>query len=113
MPRVSRRTVEDTQTQRALDSQRSAVNETVKAPIVNGKHISDTVLYDGDVVKIRHGLSGPFKGWVVTDLTGAASTGRIERVLEDASSNTPNVREELWLKATDWGADITVRLWVY
>ena len=81
-------------------------------PIVNGVVIEDVRLTAGVTTRINHGLGRKLTGWILVDLQGASTTGRIERDPGTAVAPEPTA-EQLWLKATGWGATITVSLWVF
>jgi hypothetical protein len=133
---VARRQVSDPDTQRALDEIRARLDEVTRlrepprAPnarrggnllsaraeasgVPNTRHIGDTALANAVIVKLKHGLGRRLRGWIVTDLRGPSTSGRIERILDDALSTDADDGEDLWLKATGWGATITVRVLVY
>ena len=94
---------------RAFDDVREAVASLESLPVLSGRLIEGVDLADAETRRILHGLNRRVRGWIRTDLTGAVSTGRIERVVDPGA----NLNRELWLKATGWGATITVSLWVF
>ncbi len=75
--------------------------------ILRGRRVPDIALANATNVDIRHGLGRPVKGWIMCDLTGATAAGVITRgaVLDE--------RTFLRLRAINYGATITVSLWVF
>lgn len=133
--RVGRVEVEGDATQRSLDRVRYAIdglmrpadparkntpkrggdqgtNRATAIGLSGARHIADTALANASVVRLKHGLGSKLRGWMVTDLRGASTSGRVERVLTDGTG-TADDGEDLWLKATGWGATITVRVTVF
>lgn len=98
--------------ERAIGEVRDVVNLLVDslfpdAALVTGIHLANATTY-----RLRHGLSHPLRGWFVVDLTGPASTGRIERIIPSAT-NIYDPGTEVWLQANGYGATVTVSLVVF
>lgn len=112
---LERRKVGDVATQRALDSVRNGANAASKL-FDDARAIADVVLVDGVVKRIDHGLGRAFSGWLLVDILPASSasmtTGRLERAVLDGS-DIPDETRQLWLLATGFTTDLTVRLVVF
>jgi hypothetical protein len=76
--------------------------------ILRGRLIEDVELANATDVDVQHLLGREFKGWAVVDLTGASTSGVIQRSTADYDHATT-----LRLTATGYGATITVSLWVF
>ena len=79
------------------------IRELQRLPLAGAKVIKDVTLYDGVAVPVAHRCGRP-----VVVLTspprGAVTTGRIEEV----RSGSHDRAQYAVLKASDWGASITV-----
>lgn len=127
---VERRKVADVAVQRAIDSLRSEVNRTSqeagslrnaidgrwKDTIADGVLLEDVVLVDGTTTKLSHRLGRQLRGWTIVDVVPASSaamtTGRYERVQSDGTNDADDARD-LWLLATGFTTNLTVRVWVF
>lgn len=70
--------------------------------------ITGVALANATDVDIRHRLGRAWKGWLVIDTTGATAAGRI-----DGTTATYDRTTFLRLRATGYGATITVALLVF
>lgn len=109
---IARRHLANPGDQQAVDPIRQAMNEVAQVPLLQGRLVENVKLSDGAVVKIKHGLGRKLRGWVLTDLYDATSTGRIVRVRTSGGRNASD-ESDIWLRADGWGATITVGLWVF
>jgi len=78
------------------------------SPLLRGRQIDDIALANATDVDVRHLLGREWTGWFVVDTTGAAAAGRI-----DGSTAAYDKASFLRLRATGYGATITVSIWVY
>lgn len=92
---------------RAIDEVRDVANALVDGTLAGATLFINQQLVDGVAYRLRHGLGRNLRGWIICDLTGPSSTGRIERIIPSAS-NAYDPTVELWLKATGYTATITV-----
>jgi hypothetical protein len=98
--------VKDTETERALDEVRRAVNDLMNDPYIKGRDL-DVTLPDGIEVLVKHGLGRKFTGYSLSAPIGAVTTGRIVEGLPDADRLT------IYLTANGYGADVIVRMRVW
>jgi hypothetical protein len=94
---------------RDIDNNFKDVDDRLRAlaasPLLLGKQIDDVELEVATSTPIRHQLGRKPKGYFVVDMTGATTAGFL---------NTDDSDDLfLTLTATDYGATITVSLWVY
>jgi len=131
---IERIEVDDQTTNRAMEPMRERINElgreldgvrdiaegidgvikfdTVSAPAGTTLPNEDIELPDATLVKLSHGLGKRLRGWLVTDLRGSTTAGIISRVLSSGGVDADDKRD-LWLRADDFGATVTVRVVVY
>ncbi len=76
-------------------------------PILESVILADEELVDNVTRNLLHGLGRPWRGWVVTNLEGATTTGRVVHITGEDKSRY------LRLRANGWGATITVSLLVF
>lgn len=81
-------------------------------PILNGVLIQDVDLANATDVLIRHRLNRRWRGWWVTNLEGATASGFIRHV-PSVTASPYDLNHFLRLRATNYGATITVALWVF
>lgn len=91
---------------RELRSMDTAI-DTAATKITQGVLLTGIQLKDGVAQLIATGLGRKVQGWLVVDLVDPVTTGRIERIRGGTDFDRLN------LKATGWGATITVSLWVF
>lgn len=96
--------LDDAKTDRVVTDHRRAIDQLAASPAIGLKVIKDVSLADGVETPIPHGCrSAPT--WVREScVRGASSTGRIEEIRSDAYDR----KKSIVLKATGWGATITV-----
>jgi hypothetical protein len=75
------------------------------ASLLRGRHVSGVTLAAGVAKKVRHQLGRTPLGYLNAGMTGAVAAGYINVISRDA--------DFLELKATGYGATITLALWVY
>lgn len=80
-----------------------AIRELQASPLARASIVADVELPDATEIPIRHGLGRPARA-LISAARGASSTGRIEEV----RSSEYNRSKVIALKATGWGATITV-----
>jgi hypothetical protein len=109
---AARLPVGDPDTDVAITEVRDVVNAIItNTPPLDGKLFEGVVLADGVIYRLRHGLPRRAR-WMIADLAGCITTGRLERIVP-STTNPYDPKVELWLKATGYGASITVSLWVF
>lgn len=84
------------------------VRELGAVRIAQGILIEDVDLADATEVTVNHGL-GRFAKWIVCRLLNPSTSGRIEEVV----SGSIDRKNALALKASGYGATVTVDLWVF
>ena len=84
------------------------IRELVDTPIVNGTSILDIELPDGEEVAIAHGLNRRATA-LVSQPQDATTTGRIIEV----RSSSYDQKRYVVLKATGFGATVTVDIWAF
>jgi hypothetical protein len=96
--------LDDHKSEQVRRSHHDAIVEQQGLPFSSARVISDVSLADGVVTPVSHGL-GRLPLWVREScVRGAASTGRIEEVRDGSVDR----RKQIALKATGWGATVTV-----
>lgn len=78
--------------------------------ILRGRLITGVELANATDVDVQHLLGREWRGWIVCDIYGAASTGRI---MGTAPTTDYDRSQFLRLQANGYGATITVALWVF
>jgi hypothetical protein len=107
MIRLRRLGVKDPDTSRALDDLRLGIEQLSDRPDADCVIVENVQLVDGQAKLIAHGLDRAWRGWTICNLEGPSSTGRIEHVKGE------NKTKFLQLKATGWGATITINVKVF
>lgn len=128
------RTLPDPVTHEAVREVRESLEELRRTEIVGGRHIERTDPNDktarhievepgasANIVKIKHGLGRPVRGWQVSelqyadDIADVTAAGTFVRVMKDGTA-TPN-DDEIWLKPIGFtvpsGKKLKLRLWTY
>lgn len=104
---------------KTLDALRDEMNKALRAisdefkrtSRADAKVIEGVALVEATDNDIAHGLGRAWKGWRIVDLTGCTTTGRIER--RAATTIEIDTSKVLRLRATGWGATITVSVEVF
>ena len=99
--------LEDEDLERMRLEHEDKIVELQKLPASSLRVIANVTLADGILTPIPHGL-GRAVYVLVSPPRGATSSGRIEEVRDGTYDRTKYVA----LKATGWGATITVDVWV-
>lgn len=107
MMKVARQPTGNRDVDRALAPLVVVANELTSIPILDGRLIERVELPDATTVKINHLLGRAWRGHIQCSLVGAVSAGRIDDV------SGADEKRQLWLKATGYGATVTVTLWVF
>jgi hypothetical protein len=81
-------------------------------PILRGRLLEGIILNNGTPTMVAHGLKRPWRGWLVCNLEGATSTGRIQHAAPTPTDSYDQF-SFLRLTATGYGGKITVSLWVF
>lgn len=84
------------------------IGQLQKVDILRGRQLTGIDLAAATDVDVPHLLGRAWRGWIVVDTTGATSAGRIDGSLAEYDH-----AKFLRLKATGYGATITVSLWVF
>jgi hypothetical protein len=105
--RTVRRQIVDREIDKSIEDLRDLLDAVSESPILSGVHIENVVLVDGVPKDIYHGLGRKYRNFLYGSVEGATTSGLIQRVA--TGDDSKYVR----LQADDWGATITVRLWVY
>lgn len=96
----------------ALDANTRGLLDMIKqlqdVALLRGRLIAGVELANAADVDIQHLLGRSWQGWIVVDTTGAAAAGRI-----DGTTAAYDASTLLRLRATGYGATITVALWVF
>ena len=95
--------LDDEKTERVRRNTQDAISELQRLPASRARIIRDVALADGVSTPVPHGL-GVAAFATHTPPRGASSTGRIEEVRDGTQDRTKYVV----LKATGWGATVTV-----
>ena len=95
----------DEATNKALDDIRHCFEELARNQAwLDAPGFTGVELQDGVAKKLKHGLGRRYREVYVTPPKGPVSTGRIEEL-------TPtDPTKEVWLKATGYGATVTVNV---
>ena len=102
----------DAKTDRAVRDHARVIGELAGKPAAGMQVIADVALEDGVETPIVHKL-GKVPTWVREScVRGASTTGRVEEVRTSTTYSTYSRSEYVILKATGWGATITVDLLV-
>lgn len=91
-----------------VDAIRDDMSVFGRIAILRGRLFEGLSMPAGVDVDILHQLGRPPRGWIVVDLVGPVATGRFERRNDAVDRKTV-----LRLRATGWGATITVSVWVF
>lgn len=104
MKALAHTTLADPATERVRQELVAAVRELQTLPASSLRVIRDVVLVDGAETPVAHGLGRP-ASWVKESCPrNASTTGRVEEV----RTGTGDRSKVVVLKATGWGAPITV-----
>jgi len=98
--------LKDVDTDRAVDELRQAHASVAAEPLLKARTF-EVDLVDTVTAKIPHKLGRKFTNYFLGAPQGPSSSGRIEEVTGADTS------KEVWLKATGFGATITVRITVF
>jgi hypothetical protein len=85
-----------------------ALHELQALPLAGARVLTDKTLTDGVATPIAHGQGRPVHV-IVSSPRGAVSTGRIEEVRDGSHDR----KRYVVLKATGWGAPVTVDVVVF
>lgn len=105
---MERRRTGDANLDQNVDAIADALDIFGRIAILRGRLIRGLSMGAGVDVDIVHQLGRAPVGWIVVDLVGPAATGRFER-----RDGVVDAKSILRLRATGWGATITVSLWVF
>lgn len=101
--RPHRLLTKDEATNKALDDIRHCFEELLRSEAwLLAASLVDVELVSGVTKKLKHGLGRRYREVYVTPPKGPAATGLIEELTADDPS------KEVWLKATGYGATVTV-----
>jgi hypothetical protein len=78
--------------------------------VLKGRLVEGVDLANATDVDVAHLLGRAWKGWIVVDTYGASSAGRIDGTAPTVDYDRA---QYLRLRATGYGATITVSLWVF
>lgn len=96
--------VDDPALRQVLDDHRRVIEATAKSIGAGIRIVADVELPDGVSISVSHGL-GRRPLWVKEScVRGASTSGRVEEVSAVSNDSTKSIV----LKATGWGATITV-----
>jgi hypothetical protein len=96
--------LDDDNAERVRVSHQRAIEQLQQTPAAGMRVIQDVTLLDGVATPVQHGL-GRLPAWVAPSAPrGAVSSGRIEEVRDGSTDRATSIQ----LKATGWGATITV-----
>lgn len=98
--------VKDQDVEKAIDEVRRSTVDLCRDPYLNGRDL-EVELPSGQLVAVKHGLGRRFTNYSLSAPIGASSSGRIVESPPDADRLT------IYLTATGYGADITVRMRVW
>lgn len=97
-------TLVDNTNERVRRNHAEAIVELQKGPCASTRILTDVELQDGVTTKIPHTLGRKPLMTIVSPARGAVSSGRIEEVRDGSYDRGQYIA----LKATGWGATITV-----
>lgn len=101
----------DVESERVRANHEQRIREITELPLARAKVIPGIVLADSVETPVLHGLGRRPLYVRESCVRGAVSTGRVEEVRSFGSTHDPAQR--LILKATGWGATVTVDVLVF